>query len=69
MKFEGEVVDGGNTIVIRQFRGDIDMPLTLDEIVELTVVVQVTEVSHQVNRRNGTISRTHVVHVKEVDTK
>jgi len=66
MKFEGEVVDGGNRIVIRQFKGDIEMPLTLDEVVKLTVYAKVTEVAHEVSRRNGTVSRNHVVHVTEV---
>ena len=66
MKFEGEVVDGGNTIVIRQFRGDIDVPLALDEVVELTVVCRVSEVAHTVSQKNGLVTRTHNVHVKEV---
>lgn len=66
MKFEGEQVDGGNQIVIRQFRGDIDIPLTLDEVVQLEIFCKVTQVSHEVNQRNGQITRTHIVHVKEV---
>lgn len=66
MKFEGEIVDGGNAIVIRQYKGDIEIPLTLDEVVELTIHAQVTEVAHQVNRKNGTVTRNHIVHVKEV---
>lgn len=66
VRFEGEVVDGGNQIVIRQFKGDIDIPLLLDETVQLVFTAKVTEVSHQVNQRNGTVSRTHVVHVQEV---
>lgn len=68
MKFEGDEIDGGHDIVIRQFRGDIDKPLTLDEVVELTVYAKVTSVSHDVNRRNGQMTRTHIVHVTEVDT-
>jgi predicted membrane protein len=66
MKFEGEVVDGGNTIVIRQFRGDIDVPLALDEVVELNVVCRVSEVAHTVSQKSGLVTRTHIVHVKEV---
>ncbi len=66
MKFEGEVVDGGNAIVIRQYKGNIEVPLTLDETVELTIFAKVTEVAHQVSQKNGTVTRSHVVHVKEV---
>ena len=65
-KFEGEVVDGGNAIVIRQYKGDIEIPLTLDETVELTIYAKVTEVAHQVDQRNCTVTRNHIVHVKEV---
>ena len=65
-KFEGEIVDGGYAIVIRQFKGDIEKPLTLDETVELTIHAKVSEVAHQVDRRTGTVTRNHIVHVKEV---
>ena len=33
MKFEGQEVDGGHEILIRQYRGDIEIPLDLDELV------------------------------------
>jgi len=66
MKFEGEIVDGGYDIVIRQFRGDLDIPLALDETVTLTITAKVTSVSHEINKRNGTMTRTHIVHVNEV---
>jgi len=65
-RFEGEDVDGGFDIVIRQFRGDIDVPLTLDEDVTLKVVARVTQVAHEVIKKNATVTRTHIVHVKEV---
>lgn len=66
VKFEGDIVDGGFDIVIRQFRGDIDVPLILDETVELTIRAKVTSVSHDINKKNGTMTRTHIVHVSEV---
>jgi hypothetical protein len=66
MKFEGEEIDGGYDVVIRQFRGDITQPLALDEVVELRVLAKVTSVAHEVNRKNGTMTRTHIVHVQEV---
>ena len=66
MKFEGEEVDG-RRIVIRQFTGDIDTPLTVDETVEMTVVAKVIEVTHQVNQRSGELNRVHILRVKEVD--
>lgn len=66
MKFEGESIDGGYDVVIRQFRGDISEPLALDELVELRVLAKVTSVAHEVSRKNGTMTRTHIVHVQEV---
>ena len=66
MKFEGEEVDG-RRIVIRQFTGDIDTPLTVDETVELTIVAKVIEVTHQVNQRTGQLNRVHILRVKEVE--
>ena len=67
MKFEGDDVDGGLDIVIRQYRGDINIPLTLDEDVELSVIGKVTGVSHEINKRTGVLTRTHIVHVTEVE--
>lgn len=69
MRFEGEDIDGGLDIVLRQFRGDIDVPLALDETVTLTVQAQVVGVSHEIHRASGTLSRTHVVRVKEVTVR
>lgn len=66
MKFEGEEVDG-RRIVIRQYTGDIDTPLTVDEVVEMTVTAKVIEVTHQVNQRTGELNRVHILRVKEVD--
>jgi len=66
MKFEGEEVDG-RRVVIRQYTGDIDTPLTVDETVEMTVVAKVIEVTHQVNQRTGELNRVHILRVKEVD--
>lgn len=66
MKFEGEDIDGGYDVVIRQFRGDIMKPLALDEVVELRIMAKVTSVAHEINRKNGTMTRTHIVHVQEV---
>jgi len=66
MKFEGEEIDGGYDIVIRQFRGDISKPLALDEVVEIKVLAKVASVAHEISKRNGTMTRTHIVHVQEV---
>ena len=66
MRFEGEDVDGGFDIVIRQYRGDIGVPLILDEVVTLTISAKVTSVSHEIQKKNGTMTRTHIVHVQEV---
>jgi hypothetical protein len=65
-RFEGEEIDGGYEIVIRQFKGHIDKPLALDEVVELNVQVKVMSVAHEVAKRNGVMSRVHIVHVQEV---
>lgn len=65
MKFEGEEVDG-RRIVIRQYTGDIDTPLTVDETVEISLVAKVIEVTHQVNQRTGQLNRVHILRVKEV---
>lgn len=65
MKFEGDEIDGYK-ITLRQFKGDLDVPLTADEYVTLTVVAQVSEVSHRVDRKSGLFFRDHIVHVKEV---
>ena len=66
MKFEGDEVDG-RRVVIRQYTGDIDTPLTVDETVEITIVAKVIEVTHQVNQRTGELNRVHILRVKEVD--
>jgi hypothetical protein len=66
-RFEGEDIDGGYEILIRQYKGPIDKPLTLDEIFELNVHVKVMSVAHEVNKRSGVMSRVHIVHVVEVD--
>lgn len=66
IKFEGEEVDG-RRVVIRQYTGDIDTPLTVDEVVEMTVTAKVIEVTHQVNQRTGELNRVHILRVKEVD--
>lgn len=68
MKFEGETIDGGYEIVIRQYKGHIDKPLTLDEVVDLNVQVKVMSVAHEIAKRNGIMSRVHIVHVQEVET-
>ena len=34
MRFEGEEVSG-TSVVIRQYKGDIEVPLTVDEVVEI----------------------------------
>lgn len=67
MKFEGEEVTGGSAVTIRQFKGDIELPLAVDETVELRVLAEVSEVSHVTNKRNGLLTRVHILHVKEIE--
>lgn len=65
MKFEGEEVDDLK-VTMRQFKGDIDTALIHGEHVILEVVAKVSEVSHVVNR-DGTLSRVHILRVKDVE--
>ena len=65
VRFEGEEVDG-NQVVIRQYTGDVETPLTVDETVEITIVAKVSEVTHRINQRTGELNRVHILHVKEV---
>lgn len=69
MKFEGEEVDGGSEVVIRQFRGDIEVPLVVDEIVQMKVIAKVAEVTHKVNERTGQLTRSHIMKVQEVEVE
>ena len=66
MKFEGEEVDGYK-VTLRQFKGDLDVPLAAHEVVELKVLARVTEVNHGVNQRDHKLYRTHVLKVQEVE--
>ena len=66
MKFEGEEVDALK-VTMRQFKGDLDVPLAADEVVELKVLVKVTEVNHGVNQKDHKFYRTHVLKVQEVE--
>ncbi len=68
-RFEGEDVDGGFDILIRQFRGDIEVPLALEEVVDLKVTAKVMEVTHQLSKKTGIITRTHIVHVIDVEVE
>ena len=68
MKFEGEEVDGSK-VTLRQFKGDLDVPLAADEVVEVKVVARVTEVNHGVNQKDHKFYRTHVLKVLEVKVK
>lgn len=67
MKFEGEDVDGGFDVVIRQYRGDISVPLILDETVTLTITGKVTQVAHEIQKKTGVMTRTHIVHVQDAE--
>ena len=67
MKFEGEQVDNTRA-TLRTYTGPIDIPLAVDEVVELHVVAKVIEVTHQVNQRTGELNRVHVLRVKEVSS-
>lgn len=66
MRFEGEEV-AGSSVTIRQYKGDIDVPLTVDELVEFRVVARVSEVSHAVNQKTGQLTRVHIIQVQEVE--
>lgn len=66
MRFEGEEVSGGSEVQIRQYKGDIDVPLAVDEYVELTVMARVSSVNHVVNEKTGQLSRVHILYLKEV---
>ena len=68
LKFEEEEIEG-MMINIRQFKGEIEVPMALDEVVTLTVTARVTNVSHEVNQRNHRLYRTHVLHVQDVSVK
>jgi hypothetical protein len=65
MKFEGENVDGGSKVVIRQFTGDIAMPIMFDELVSLEIVVHCTHVGFEAGK-DGRLYRVHHLQVKEV---
>ena len=67
MRFEGEEVTGGSEVQIRQYKGDIDVPLTVDEFVELRVTARVSSVNHVVNEKTGQLTRVHILYLKEVD--
>lgn len=68
MKFEDEEIDGMQ-VKIMQYKGDTQTPLAIDELVTLTVVAKVTNVSHEINQRDHRLYRTHVLHVQEVSVK
>lgn len=63
--FEGQEVDGYQ-IMFRQFRGEVDIPLGLGEVVHLKLIAKVTHVDHKENQRNGLLIRDHEVKVLEV---
>lgn len=65
MHFEGESIDGF-TITVKGFKGPVSIPLTLNEKMELTCVVEVIEVAYRENRRTGQMFRDHVVRIAEV---
>lgn len=65
MRFEGVVIDG-YTITVKGFKGPVSIPLTLNERMELTCVVEVLEVAYRENRRTGQVFRDHVVQIAEV---
>lgn len=67
MKFEGEEVTGGSQVTLRQHKGDFEIPLTVDEVVELRVIAKVSEVNHVVNQKTGLLTRVHVLQVQEVE--
>ena len=67
-KFEGDTVDGYE-LMMRQFRGAIDLPLASNEIVHLKVTCRVKDVGHKVNERDGLFIRHHELKVLEVEVE
>lgn len=63
--FEGQEVDGYQ-IMARQYRGEVEIPLMLEEIVHLKMVAKVTHVDHKVNQRNGLLIRDHELKVLDI---
>jgi len=68
MQFEGETIDASK-MVIRQvtLEWPEDKPLMADQTVTLKVTAWVKEVSHSINGTTGEFTRTHVLHVKDVN--
>lgn len=64
MRFEGEDI-GAFGLVLRQWKGDLDIPLTMDEEVTLMVTARVTSVAHTVDR-NGLLQRVHELRVNDI---
>lgn len=68
MKFEEEHIDGMQ-LKILQFKGETNVPMTVDETVTLQIVAKVQNVSHEINQRNHKLYRTHVLRVQDVSVK
>lgn len=68
MKFEGEPVDGMR-VTIRQFKGDTDTPMTVDEVIELRVMAKVTNISHEINEKDHGFYRNHILKVIDVEVE
>jgi hypothetical protein len=68
MQFEGEQIDA-NKLVLRQvtLEWPEDQPLLADQMVLLEVTAWVKEVSHSINGTTGEFTRTHVLHVKDIN--
>lgn len=66
--FEGEEIEGFKA-TIRQFKGEIDQPLLLDEFVHLKVIARVTHVDHGINQNNGVLYRDHILKVMDIDVE
>lgn len=64
--FEGDDIDSFAG-TIRQYKGPIEMPLALGEIVHLKVVAKVMKVEHVEHQRTGVLERDHVLKVFDIE--
>lgn len=68
MKFDLKPIDGFRLKLASKLL-DIDMPLLMDEEVEITLKAEVNEVSMKINRNTGQMTRTHTLIVTGLQVK
>lgn len=60
--FEGQEVDG-YAVIVRQFKGPIDVPLAWGEEVQVNIRGKVIAVTVRENRQTGQLTREHEVKI------